>query len=412
VKKICVLFLTVIFTTALTVYTLTSCKRNDGDYEKTPIHPESTSDKILTVIGSNESDDLRQSDEYVDNELPPEEFIGTIIEEENNYIVVCPNTDEQEYEIAKKIRIDFTSYHKDYLYGTGRQVLITYIPHISVKDGMGYITTDSINTEGFEDFELFTVEDNSNNLTHVINNSDISVHNSDYKLYYYGLGEVFISVDGKTLPLANALRLGKVTLNGILSKCNTLAALGEIEVLDYKDGGSKLYRFEDFSVLKLHTLDGYRDMYIGKKGMDINNVMAAKHFCIEIHNVFGLSITAKNVSESGLTMIFEKQHGGETGRLQFGESYYIEQQVGSHWEAVPYAVDIEKENIVWHQIAYLINDSEPYTEYELDWSYLYGSLTPGTYRIVKEIIDFRETADYDTFETYCYFNISDRCVSD
>ena len=405
-KKTCALVLMLVFATALTVYTLTSCNRNDGDYEKTTILPESTSDKILTVIGGNKSEDLWQSDEYVEDELPPEEFVGTIIEEENDYIVVLPNTDEEEYEIAEKIRIDFTSYHKDYVYGTGRKVLVTYIPHIEVKDGVGYVTTDSIDTEGFEDFDLFTVPKDKQNAVFVLNNSQLSQYNSDYDLYYYGVRDVYVTVDGKTLPLADALRLGKVTLNGILSKCNTLAARGEIEDEVYKDGGSKIYLFDDFNIVKFHTLDGNRNMFIGSKELNVNSASSSMHMFIGIYDIYGLDITAKDVTDTGLTLVFEKHEGVQTGTLQFGEYYRIEKLTDSVWESVPYSDKVDAEIVAWHEVAYLINDFAPYTEHKIDWSYLYGTLDAGTYRIEKEIIDFRKAADYDTFTAYSYFEIN------
>lgn len=409
------IFLTLLITAVTaTVFLLSGCNYGKSEAEKPLILPDSTSDEILTVIsGCKTETDLRHEDDSImEDELPPEQFIGKIIEEERDHITVCPNTDEKEYEIADTFRISFTEKHKDYLYGTGRSVLITYIPHIDIKDGIAHITTDDINTEGYEDFDLFAIADEGRNSSFVINNCELSTYNPDYNLYYYGLGEVFITVDGKTLPLVNALRLGKVTLSGIISKCNTLAALGEIEVLHFKDVGSKIFRFDNFSILKFHTLDGNRDVYIGPVDMDINEVLSAMELCIEVHNIYGLDIYAKDVSPTGATLVFEKTKGAETGTLQFGESYEIEKLCGSHWEKMPYSDGVDKETVVWHCLAYLINDFTPFTELRKDWSYLYGELAPGTYRIVIEIMDFRKTADYDLFDAYCYFEIKDRCTED
>jgi len=49
-----------------------------------------------------------------------------------------------------------------------------------------------------------------------------------------------------------------------------------------------------------------------------------------------------------------------------------------------------------------MNDS---VEWNVDWEWLYGQLSPGTYRIVKEIMNFRGTGDYDKAEYYAEFTI-------
>ena len=40
----------------------------------------------------------------------------------------------------------------------------------------------------------------------------------------------------------------------------------------YKDGGSIIYKYDNYTIIKFHTLDGNRDVYIGNKNMDINDL--------------------------------------------------------------------------------------------------------------------------------------------
>ena len=40
-----------------------------------------------------------------------------------------------------------------------------------------------------------------------------------------------------------------------------------------------------------------------------------------------------------------------------------------------------------------------------NWEWLYGELPEGNYRIAKEIMDFRETGEYDTAIHYAEFRI-------
>lgn len=40
----------------------------------------------------------------------------------------------------------------------------------------------------------------------------------------------------------------------------------------YKDGESILYQHDNYAMIKFHTLDGNRDVCIGRKDMNINNL--------------------------------------------------------------------------------------------------------------------------------------------
>lgn len=40
----------------------------------------------------------------------------------------------------------------------------------------------------------------------------------------------------------------------------------------YKDGGSILYKYDNYAIIKCHTLEENRDVYIGSKDMSINDL--------------------------------------------------------------------------------------------------------------------------------------------
>ncbi|MGO4890647.1 immunoglobulin-like domain-containing protein, partial [Anaerobacillus sp. MEB173] len=44
-------------------------------------------------------------------------------------------------------------------------------------------------------------------------------------------------------------------------------------------------------------------------------------------------------------------------------------------------------------------------KWTVDWDWLYGSLDTGEYRIVKDILDFRSTGDYDKRHLTAEFTI-------
>lgn len=91
-----------------------------------------------------------------------------------------------------------------------------------------------------------------------------------YSLYYYGLADVSITLDGQTLPLAQAMGEGKITADDILRKGFQDEQNGRIKGMHYRDGGSAAYLYGDYTILKYDTLDGKRDFYIGIPEMEIN----------------------------------------------------------------------------------------------------------------------------------------------
>ena len=40
----------------------------------------------------------------------------------------------------------------------------------------------------------------------------------------------------------------------------------------YQDGGSMEYHYDNYTIIKVHKLDGNRDVYIGTKDMTINDL--------------------------------------------------------------------------------------------------------------------------------------------
>ena len=201
-------------------------------------------------------------------------FVGTIVEETNTSLVVVPNADEDERTIyGERITVNLNEEHKDYLYGEGRKVVVYY--NASPQSSAASITANNISTEGFIDFELSVELSKQKRKDLILRSDEIDkftsfVQKSDVNLYYYGLSEVNVFVDNQTIPLVVALEKGKLTLNAIIQKANRAVSAGELEELVYKDGGSQVYKYPDYTIIKYHTLDGNRDVYIGSTDMDIH----------------------------------------------------------------------------------------------------------------------------------------------
>lgn len=118
----------------------------------------------------------------------------------------------------------------------------------------------------------------------------------------------------------------------------------------------------------------------------------------------GVTLEAVDVTSTGMTLRCTQSGGKAEGELTTGSFYRLEVEKNGKWEAVkPLAADV-----AWTAEAWLIpmNDT---VEWAVDWSWLYGELPAdgNSYRIVKNIMDFRGTGDYSEYEYYAEFAIVD-----
>jgi len=119
----------------------------------------------------------------------------------------------------------------------------------------------------------------------------------------------------------------------------------------------------------------------------------------------GITLSVKNVTPSGLTLVVAQSGGEPTGALQTGEAYCLFALVGETWQAVeelplPEGVD----GYGWNSLAYNI-PLESTTEFEIDWGWIYGELPAGRYRLEKGFMDVRKSGDYDTMSYTVEFTI-------
>lgn len=89
-------------------------------------------------------------------------------------------------------------------------------------------------------------------------------------IYYYGLDGMDVTVEGQKMSLEHALAYGVVSAEYWLSQAQMDASSGKCELELYDDGGSKVYRYDDYALLKMNTLDGDRTLYIGTPDLNPN----------------------------------------------------------------------------------------------------------------------------------------------
>ena len=120
-----------------------------------------------------------------------------------------------------------------------------------------------------------------------------------------------------------------------------------------------------------------------------------------VNNVEGLTLDIKEntVSESGLTIIIKNETQDE---YTFGSSYCVEKQIDGKWYEVPHII----ENAGWNAVGYSVGENG-IREMELEkrWEWLYGKLSPGNYRIIKDCIYSRSPGDYDEYYIAANFTL-------
>lgn len=117
---------------------------------------------------------------------------------------------------------------------------------------------------------------------------------------------------------------------------------------------------------------------------------------------WGVTLTAENITTTGITIKCIQSGGKPTGELQTGSWYILETWTKEYgWKQMPYIIQGE---VAWTEEAWII-PMEDTVEWEVNWEWLYGAIPSGKYRIGKSIMDFRKSGDFDTATYYAEFEI-------
>ncbi len=198
-------------------------------------------------------------------------FYGKIIEATNKYIIVEPNKEEKVRESSDKISIGLEE-NSDVVYMIGTNVKITYDGTI-MESYPAQVNGAKIEVESAENFEILFYDKHpmeSYKIYTILDKSETDQY--DYTIYGYD-GSVNIRIDGKDYSLKEALLQNKITMEEIIAKANQDEKDGKIKANMYKDGGSMEYHYENYTIIKCHTIDGNRDVYIGTKDLKLNDVI-------------------------------------------------------------------------------------------------------------------------------------------
>ncbi len=98
----------------------------------------------------------------------------------------------------------------------------------------------------------------------------------DYNVYTFA-GDVFVKINNEEIPLQDAIINKQIDPQDIVDNCALDVKNNKNNVVfsEANDGGTRKYRYdlaspEPFSIIKCHTLDGNRDLYIGVPNMEFD----------------------------------------------------------------------------------------------------------------------------------------------
>lgn len=139
-----------------------------------------------------------------------------------------------------------------------------------IESNTSYIIVESNEAENFEILFYDKQPIESYKTYTILDKSETDKY--DYTIYGHD-GSVNIRINGTDYSLKEALIENKITMEEIIAKANQDEKDGKIKAEMYKDGGSKEYHYDNYTIIKCHTIDGNRDVYIGTKDLKLNDVI-------------------------------------------------------------------------------------------------------------------------------------------
>ena len=79
------------------------------------------------------------------------------------------------------------------------------------------------------------------------------------------------------MNLNEALNQEKVSMEKVIEKAEKDSESGIIVSDMYKEGGSMIYFYDTYTIIKKHSLDGNRDVYIGVPEMRLESIGKEKN---------------------------------------------------------------------------------------------------------------------------------------
>ena len=210
------------------------------------------------------------------------------------------------------------------------------------------------------------IKDISSNMSDECNyKAKLIMEQKDSKIYTYCLNDVTIKINEKEEKLIDFIKIDDQAIDKII---NTLSLEGS-----YSDGGTKVYKGENLTLVKCHTLSGNRDVYIGDQNMKFK-----QNFCDDNNYTFVRTYTVKSIKEYN-----EQQYTSDGVPVSYGNSFEVELsqfQVGIKKVIINNLWDIKLEENKTYEFEFQLYEDAKDIEDSID--YIFKNST---------IIEIRET---------------------
>lgn len=120
------------------------------------------------------------------------------------------------------------------------------------------------NTKIINNYEfnyLLDVKSDNKNKKKKITEGELS-KKYNYNIYYYGIESSTIQINDEKIDLKQALEENKITMEQIIEQAEKDRKNDVIGSEMLKDGGTMVYYYDTYKIIKKHTIDGDRDVYI------------------------------------------------------------------------------------------------------------------------------------------------------
>lgn len=189
-------------------------------------------------------------------------FYGKIIETSSSNLIVEPLLYEEERMSSDRFSVRLKN--NDSSYDVGDYIKVFYDGNI-LETYYVQIDATKIEIVKFDDFDLKFYPDESHEERLIIDKHESNLYN--YNIYTLG-GTAEVIIDNHIYSLEKALKDNIIDMDKIIAK----ATFDFPNAISYDDGGSTEYSYNNYTIIKLHTLSRNQDVYIGDKNFRLNDI--------------------------------------------------------------------------------------------------------------------------------------------
>ncbi len=198
-------------------------------------------------------------------------FCGIIKQVEENLFFVEPDEGEEIRKSADLIMVGKLKLDTNVQYKVGERVKITYDGSVmeTYPAQIRAIKYEAIENNDFTIKVYDKRPEEYNKVNKILDKSEIDKY--DYNIYGYKVN-VNIVINGEEISLRNALLENKITMDKIIEKANKDFPNAPV----YRDGGSKAYQYDLYTIIKLNKIMDeeriIKDVYIGMPDFNVNDI--------------------------------------------------------------------------------------------------------------------------------------------